>query len=186
MVSSYFRELSGPLPSPVLMIGEDTQSEITWLELGAKPDWRAASLNQFSWQPSRTVPIHCTDNWKRRKVLEQTPVYRSLAGRGWIKYCIVSNITNCTCCRQQCLWHTLFLTTSTYWLMNRKKNFFGSPAWHASFCQAQWENHSELGGSSIGNQTGIICGLLFFPLILNVKWKTHFWFKSKRQFEFKR
>ncbi|XP_073937200.1 eukaryotic translation initiation factor 4 gamma 3 isoform X18 [Castor canadensis] len=38
--------------------------------------------------PSRTVPIHCTDNWKRRKVLEQTPVYRSLAGRGWIKYCI--------------------------------------------------------------------------------------------------
>uniref|UniRef100_A0A7N4NJM0 Eukaryotic translation initiation factor 4 gamma 3 n=1 Tax=Sarcophilus harrisii TaxID=9305 RepID=A0A7N4NJM0_SARHA len=36
----------------------------------------------------RTVPIHCTDNWKRRKVLEQTPVYRSLAGRGWIKYCI--------------------------------------------------------------------------------------------------
>ncbi|XP_071073821.1 eukaryotic translation initiation factor 4 gamma 3 isoform X29 [Dasypus novemcinctus] len=38
--------------------------------------------------PSRTVPIHCTENWKRRKVLEQTPVYRSLAGRGWIKYCI--------------------------------------------------------------------------------------------------
>ncbi|XP_074916394.1 eukaryotic translation initiation factor 4 gamma 3 isoform X15 [Chelonoidis abingdonii] len=38
--------------------------------------------------PSRTVPIHCTDNWKRRKVLEQNPVYRSLAGRGWIKYCI--------------------------------------------------------------------------------------------------
>ncbi|XP_074162083.1 eukaryotic translation initiation factor 4 gamma 3 isoform X7 [Sminthopsis crassicaudata] len=38
--------------------------------------------------PSRTMPIHCTDNWKRRKVLEQTPVYRSLAGRGWIKYCI--------------------------------------------------------------------------------------------------
>ncbi|XP_064326478.1 eukaryotic translation initiation factor 4 gamma 3 isoform X1 [Phalacrocorax carbo] len=38
--------------------------------------------------PSRTVPIHCTDNWKRRKVLEQSPVYRSLAGRGWIKYCI--------------------------------------------------------------------------------------------------
>ncbi|XP_051027415.1 eukaryotic translation initiation factor 4 gamma 3 isoform X9 [Acomys russatus] len=38
--------------------------------------------------PSRAVPIHCTDNWKRRKVLEQTPVYRSLAGRGWIKYCI--------------------------------------------------------------------------------------------------
>nr|XP_039329752.1 eukaryotic translation initiation factor 4 gamma 3 isoform X19 [Saimiri boliviensis boliviensis] len=38
--------------------------------------------------PSRTVPIHCTDNWKRRKVFEQTPVYRSLAGRGWIKYCI--------------------------------------------------------------------------------------------------
>ncbi|XP_060056817.1 eukaryotic translation initiation factor 4 gamma 3 isoform X6 [Erinaceus europaeus] len=38
--------------------------------------------------PSRTVPIHCTDNGKRRKVLEQTPVYRSLAGRGWIKYCI--------------------------------------------------------------------------------------------------
>uniref|UniRef100_A0A8C8AUM7 Eukaryotic translation initiation factor 4 gamma 3 n=1 Tax=Otus sunia TaxID=257818 RepID=A0A8C8AUM7_9STRI len=39
-------------------------------------------------QTSRTVPIHCTDNWKRRKVLEQSPVYRSLAGRGWIKYCI--------------------------------------------------------------------------------------------------
>ncbi|XP_064253118.1 eukaryotic translation initiation factor 4 gamma 3 isoform X14 [Passer domesticus] len=38
--------------------------------------------------PSRTVPIHCTENWKRRKVLEQSPVYRSLAGRGWIKYCI--------------------------------------------------------------------------------------------------
>ncbi|KAM6240887.1 eukaryotic translation initiation factor 4 gamma 3 isoform 4-T4 [Porphyrio hochstetteri] len=38
--------------------------------------------------PSRAVPIHCTDNWKRRKVLEQSPVYRSLAGRGWIKYCI--------------------------------------------------------------------------------------------------
>ncbi|XP_073172695.1 eukaryotic translation initiation factor 4 gamma 3 isoform X11 [Lepidochelys kempii] len=38
--------------------------------------------------PSRTVPIHCTDNWKRRKVLEQNPVYRSLAGGGWIKYCI--------------------------------------------------------------------------------------------------
>ncbi|XP_074017770.1 eukaryotic translation initiation factor 4 gamma 3 isoform X3 [Numenius arquata] len=38
--------------------------------------------------PSRTVPIHCTDNWKRRKVLDQSPVYRSLAGRGWIKYCI--------------------------------------------------------------------------------------------------
>uniref|UniRef100_A0A8C3TA21 Eukaryotic translation initiation factor 4 gamma 3 n=1 Tax=Chelydra serpentina TaxID=8475 RepID=A0A8C3TA21_CHESE len=38
--------------------------------------------------PLRTVPIHCTDNWKRRKVLEQNPVYRSLAGRGWIKYCI--------------------------------------------------------------------------------------------------
>ncbi|XP_015152755.2 eukaryotic translation initiation factor 4 gamma 3 isoform X9 [Gallus gallus] len=38
--------------------------------------------------PGRTVPIHCTDNWKRRKVLEQSPVYRSLAGRGWIKYCI--------------------------------------------------------------------------------------------------
>uniref|UniRef100_A0A8B9GLW9 Eukaryotic translation initiation factor 4 gamma 3 n=1 Tax=Amazona collaria TaxID=241587 RepID=A0A8B9GLW9_9PSIT len=37
---------------------------------------------------TRTVPIHCTDNWKRRKVLEQSPVYRSLAGRGWIKYCI--------------------------------------------------------------------------------------------------
>lgn len=86
---------------------------------GAKPDWRAASLNQFFWQPSRTVPIHCTDNWKRRKVLEQTPVYRSLAGRGWIKYCIVSNITNCTSCRQWCLWHSLFLTTSIYWLMNR-------------------------------------------------------------------
>uniref|UniRef100_A0A8U7P8G8 Eukaryotic translation initiation factor 4 gamma 3 n=1 Tax=Corvus moneduloides TaxID=1196302 RepID=A0A8U7P8G8_CORMO len=39
-------------------------------------------------QTSRTVPIHCTENWKRRKVLEQSPVYRSLAGRGWIKYCI--------------------------------------------------------------------------------------------------
>ncbi|KAI1231343.1 hypothetical protein IHE44_0007787 [Lamprotornis superbus] len=39
-------------------------------------------------KPSRTVPIHCTENWKRRKVLEQSPVYRSLAGRGWIKYCI--------------------------------------------------------------------------------------------------
>ncbi|XP_061456785.1 eukaryotic translation initiation factor 4 gamma 3 isoform X16 [Rhineura floridana] len=38
--------------------------------------------------PSRAVPIHCTDNWKRRKVLEQSPVYRSLAERGWIKYCI--------------------------------------------------------------------------------------------------
>ncbi|XP_068027917.1 eukaryotic translation initiation factor 4 gamma 3 isoform X2 [Anomalospiza imberbis] len=38
--------------------------------------------------PGRTVPIHCTENWKRRKVLEQSPVYRSLAGRGWIKYCI--------------------------------------------------------------------------------------------------
>ncbi|XP_023796072.1 eukaryotic translation initiation factor 4 gamma 3 isoform X1 [Cyanistes caeruleus] len=38
--------------------------------------------------PSRTVPVHCTENWKRRKVLEQSPVYRSLAGRGWIKYCI--------------------------------------------------------------------------------------------------
>uniref|UniRef100_A0A670JAX7 Eukaryotic translation initiation factor 4 gamma 3 n=1 Tax=Podarcis muralis TaxID=64176 RepID=A0A670JAX7_PODMU len=38
--------------------------------------------------PSRAVPVHCPDNWKRRKVLEQSPVYRSLAGRGWIKYCI--------------------------------------------------------------------------------------------------
>uniref|UniRef100_A0A8D2JL72 Eukaryotic translation initiation factor 4 gamma 3 n=1 Tax=Varanus komodoensis TaxID=61221 RepID=A0A8D2JL72_VARKO len=38
--------------------------------------------------PGRAMPIHCPDTWKRRKVLEQSPVYRSLAGRGWIKYCI--------------------------------------------------------------------------------------------------
>ncbi|KAJ7306517.1 hypothetical protein JRQ81_009874 [Phrynocephalus forsythii] len=38
--------------------------------------------------PGRAVPAHCTDHWKRRKVLEQSPVYRSLAGRGWIKYYI--------------------------------------------------------------------------------------------------
>lgn len=93
---------------------------------GAKPDWRAASLNQFFWQPGRTVPIHCTDNWKRRKVLEQSPVYRSLAGRGWIKYCIVSNITNCTpSCRRLCRWHCFislflcFFTTSFCWLIYR-------------------------------------------------------------------
>uniref|UniRef100_A0A670ZUX6 Eukaryotic translation initiation factor 4 gamma 3 n=1 Tax=Pseudonaja textilis TaxID=8673 RepID=A0A670ZUX6_PSETE len=36
--------------------------------------------------PSRAVPIPCLGPWKRRKVLEQSPVYRSLAGRGWIKY----------------------------------------------------------------------------------------------------
>ncbi|XP_063173594.1 eukaryotic translation initiation factor 4 gamma 3 isoform X4 [Candoia aspera] len=35
--------------------------------------------------PSRAVPIPCPDPWKRRKVLEQSPVYGSLAGRGWIK-----------------------------------------------------------------------------------------------------
>uniref|UniRef100_A0ABM5EK24 Eukaryotic translation initiation factor 4 gamma 3 isoform X3 n=1 Tax=Pogona vitticeps TaxID=103695 RepID=A0ABM5EK24_9SAUR len=38
--------------------------------------------------PGRAVPVHCTDHWKQRKVLEQSPVYRSLAGRGWIKYYI--------------------------------------------------------------------------------------------------
>lgn len=52
--------------------------------------------------------------------------------------------------------------------------FFGSSAWHASFCQAQWENRNKLGGSSIGNQTGIICVLHFFPLTLNVKWNIPF------------
>ncbi|XP_013925281.1 PREDICTED: eukaryotic translation initiation factor 4 gamma 3 [Thamnophis sirtalis] len=36
--------------------------------------------------PGRAVPIPCLGPWKRRKVLEQSPVYRSLAGRGWIKY----------------------------------------------------------------------------------------------------
>lgn len=127
MVSSYCRELCGPLPpAPILTIGAGSQWH-PWLELGTRPEWRAASLNQFSWQPSRAVPIHCTDNWKRRKVLEQTPVYRSLAGRGWIKYCIVSNITNCTSCRQRCLWPALFLTTLTHWLMNRNALLASSP-----------------------------------------------------------
>ncbi|XP_039223687.1 eukaryotic translation initiation factor 4 gamma 3 isoform X6 [Crotalus tigris] len=36
--------------------------------------------------PGRAVPIPCLGPWKRRKVLEQSPAYRSLAGRGWIKY----------------------------------------------------------------------------------------------------
>lgn len=154
MVSSYFRELSGPLPSPILIIGEGNQSEITWLELGAKPDWRAASLNQFSWQPSRTVPIHCTDNWKRRKVLEQTPVYRSLAGRGWIKYCIVSNITNCTFCRQQCLWHTLLLTTSTYWLMNRNVLITSSLE-----VQPGMQVSARHSGKTVTNWVGLLLGI---------------------------
>lgn len=120
---------------------------------GAKPDWRAASLNQFFWQPSRTVPIHCTDNWKRRKVLEQSPVYRSLAGRGWIKYCIVSNITNCTpSCRQLCRWHyfiSLFLyffTTSFCWLIYRNALicfFAKSMSNHGSFCQIKWQQNVQ-------------------------------------------
>uniref|UniRef100_A0A8C6NDJ3 Uncharacterized protein n=1 Tax=Melopsittacus undulatus TaxID=13146 RepID=A0A8C6NDJ3_MELUD len=55
--------------------------------MGLPQPWRFHLLGLCR-RPSRTVPIHCTDNWKRRKVLEQSPVYRSLAGRGWIKYCI--------------------------------------------------------------------------------------------------
>uniref|UniRef100_A0A8C5U336 Eukaryotic translation initiation factor 4 gamma 3 n=1 Tax=Malurus cyaneus samueli TaxID=2593467 RepID=A0A8C5U336_9PASS len=55
--------------------------------LGSAPK-SVPPINSSPGGPSRTVPIHCTENWKRRKVLEQSPVYRSLAGRGWIKYCI--------------------------------------------------------------------------------------------------
>lgn len=103
---------------------------------GAKPDWRAASLNQFFWQPSRTVPIHCTDNWKRRKVLEQSPVYRSLAGRGWIKYCIVSNITNCTpSCRQLCRWH-YFISLFIFFLPHLFVGWSTEMHWFASLLKA--------------------------------------------------
>ncbi|XP_060115630.1 eukaryotic translation initiation factor 4 gamma 3 [Heteronotia binoei] len=43
----------------------------------------------MSTQPqTRSPPSPCTEPWKRRKVLQQSPVYRSLAERGWIKYCI--------------------------------------------------------------------------------------------------
>lgn len=68
----------------------------SWGGVRGQPGSGAASLNRFSRQPSRAVPGHCPEPWKRRKVLEQSPAYRSLAGRGWIKCCIVSKITNWT------------------------------------------------------------------------------------------
>ncbi|XP_077167495.1 eukaryotic translation initiation factor 4 gamma 3 isoform X4 [Paroedura picta] len=43
----------------------------------------------MSTQPqTRSPPSPCTEPWKRRKVLQQSLVYRSLTERGWIKYCI--------------------------------------------------------------------------------------------------
>lgn len=98
------------------------------------------------------MPIHCTDNWKRRKVLEQSPVYRSLAGRGWIKYCIVSNITNCTpSCRQLCQWHCFYFFLSLFIIFFYHIFFVGwsiemhwfcffakSMSYRGSFCQVKW------------------------------------------------
>lgn len=119
-----------------------------------RPASGTASLNQFSRQPSRAVPLPCLDPWKRRKVLEQSPVYRSLAGRGWIKYYLVSNMTNCTPSRRQlCPWHCfhpvarLVLISPTL-LTDRQK----SPDlsfWQGSWCSCpgwrSWPSTIEAG-----------------------------------------
>lgn len=119
MVSSYCRELCGPFPSPILMIGEENQSEITWIELGAKT-WLKSCISK----PVFLTAQQNSANTLHRQLEEEEGFGTDsrLQVLGWkrldkILHCKQYN--NCPSCRQQCLWHALVLTTAVYWLLNR-------------------------------------------------------------------
>lgn len=152
MVSCYCKEFYGLFnPStPCIIIGKE--KNLHGARTGAKPDWRAASLNQF------LIAQQNSANTLHRQLEEEEGFGTDsrLQVLGWKrldKYCIVSNITNCTS-RQEALgthyfWPHPFIGwwTQVHWL---------HPLWKSNLA---WPFLPGIMGKRITNWVGLLLGI---------------------------
>lgn len=180
MVSSYCRELCGPLPYPHLNDGE-SQSEWHYMVRA----WRKTRLKSCISKPVFLTAQQSSASTLPRQLEEEEGFGTDsrLQVPGWKR---LDKILHCK--QYDKLYFSpapvpwaLYFWPHPHWLMNRCTDRFFSAAssWHASSCQALWENHYKLGGFCPLGIRQEWLGFTF-PPHFKCKVKCPFRFESKR------